>query len=298
MESNQLSSLDGQCTTDSSAGGNSSIARRQGRYWLCTIPRDNWEPCLPTGFAYCKGQLELGADSSYYHWQVYVIAKRKCSLHFLKSNIGEGHFELSYSKAAENYVWKEATRVAGSQFEYGDKPIKRSSAVDWDRVWDCAIQGRIMDVPSDIRIRCYSTLRRISEEHMQPLGIERTTNVFWGVTGSGKSSLAWKEAGMEAYCKDPRSKFWCGYRGQTNVIIDEFRGGIDIAHLLRWLDRYPCIVEVKGGARPLCASTFWITSNIHPRQWYPDLDEPTLNALLRRMVVTHFDISFPKVIKE
>ena len=53
--------------------------------------------------------------------------------------------------------------------------------------------------------------------------------------------------------KDPRTKFWDGYRNQENVVIDEFRGAIDIAHILRWFDRYPVIVEVKGSSVVLSA---------------------------------------------
>jgi len=113
--------------------------------------------------------------------------------------------------------------------------------------------------------------------------------VFWGRTGTGKSHRAWDQAGAQAYVKDPRTKWWCGYRGQENVIIDEFRGVIDISHLLRWLDRYPVLVEVKGGSRPLCARKFWITSNLDPREWYPGLDADTLAALLRRLNITHFN---------
>lgn len=71
--------------------------------------------------------------------------------------------------------------------------------------------------------------------------------------------------------------------------MDEFRGGIDVAHLLRWLDRYPCCVETKGSSRPLLARKIWITSNLDPRQWYPDLDEDTRAALLRRLNITHFN---------
>jgi len=69
---------------------------------------------------------------------------------------------------------------------------------------------------------------------------------------------------------------------------DEFRGGIDIGHLLRWLDRYPVIVEVKGGATALAARKIWITSNIAPIAWYPELDAETFAALRRRLQVTHF----------
>jgi hypothetical protein len=42
----------------------------------------------------------------------------------------------------------------------------------------------------------------------------------------------------------------------------------------------------------LLAARFWITSNIHPRQWYPDLDEATMDALLRRLTIINM-ISFP-----
>lgn len=87
-----------------------------------------------------------------------------------------------------------------------------------------------------------------------------------------------------------RTKWWCGYKNQENVIIDEFRGVVDISHLLRWLDRYPVRVESKGGSRPLLCKTIWLTSNLAPEAWYPDLDVETRDALLRRLTnIIHFE---------
>ena len=106
--------------------------------------------------------------------------------------------------------------------------------------------------------------------------------------GTGKSRRAWAEAGESAYAKCPRSKFWDGYQDQKHVVFDEFRGGIDVSHLLRWFDRYPVRVEIKGSSRPLHACRIWITSNVDPRLWYPELDSATLDALLRRLTITHF----------
>jgi hypothetical protein len=120
--------------------------------------------------------------------------------------------------------------------------------------------------------------------------MERTCRVYWGPTGTGKSRRAWKEAGMEAFPKDPNTKFWCGYQGQKAVVIDEFRGAISISHLLRWLDRYPVMVEIKGSALPFAAEQIWITSNLDPRQWYPDLDQETTDALMRRLDITYCPI--------
>jgi len=178
--------------------------------------------------------------------------------------------------------------VDGTRFENGTKPFNRSSATDWATVKSAAQRGILDDIPPDVYVRCYNQLKRIACDHLEPVAIERTVYCFWGATGTGKSRRAWAEAGLQAYPKDPRSKFWDGYRGQESVIIDEFRGGIDISHLLRWLDRYPVIVEIKGSSTTLAAKTIWITSNKDPREWYPDLDEETKQALLRRMTIVYF----------
>jgi len=76
--------------------------------------------------------------------------------------------------------------------------------------------------------------------------------------------------------------------GERNIVIDEFRGGIDISHLLRWLDRYPVRVEIKGSSRPLVGEKIWITSNLEPAWWYPDCDQQTKDALMRRLTITEF----------
>lgn len=196
-----------------------------------------------------------------------------------------GHYELSKSSKAEEYVWKEETSVIGTRFEFGCKPINRNNATEWDRIWELAVAGRILEIDTSIRISHYRTLRSIAADYAQPVPIERTAVVYWGKTGVGKSRRAWEEAGMSAYPKDPRSKFWCGYNGQEHVIVDEFRGGIDISHFLRWVDRYPCIVEIKGSSVVLLARRLWFTSNLHPRDWYPMVDAETLMAVMRRLEI-------------
>jgi hypothetical protein len=112
------------------------------------------------------------------------------------------------------------------------------------------------------------------------------------LTNLGKSHAAWQEAGNNAYSKDPLTKWWDGYSNQTNVIIDEFRGIIQVAHLLRWFDKYPVSVEKKGGKIPLFATNFWITSNLSPASWYPELDAESYRALERRLIITHFNKPF------
>nr|QXN75705.1 MAG: replication associated protein [Virus sp.] len=260
----------------------------QARFWLLTIPHADFVPYLPPTVNHIVGQLERG-DSGYLHWQIVVSFARKLRLGGVKSIFGDScHAEPTRSAAAREYVHKEDTRVGGTRFELGTLPMRRGESCDWEAVRNNAKRGRLDDIPGDVYCRLYGNLKRIAVDHMAPIGLERTVNVYWGATGTGKSRRAWNEAGMDAFPKDPRTKFWDGYRNHRHVVIDEFRGGIDVAHLLRWFDRYPVVVEVKGSSVVLAATNIWITSNLDPRQWYPDLDQETLAALLRRLTITEF----------
>lgn len=269
--------------------------RRQGTYWIGTIScnaNPAFEPGLIRGVIYLRGQRERG-DGGFEHWQLFCIVRPKQSLsgmHRLWQPI-RGHWELTRSAAAEDYVWKEDSRI-GDPFEFGERPFRRNESTDWDRVRVSAHAGNFEEIPSDVYIRYYSALCRIRADNLRPPAMVRTGSVFWGPTGTGKSRRAWAEAGDDAYCKDPRSKFWCGYRGEPNVIVDEFRGAIDISHILRWLDRYPCRVETKGGSYPLLAVKFWFTSNIPPTEWFPDIDFRTQDALLRRLDVVEMNQTY------
>lgn len=259
----------------------------QAKYWLLTIPHYAFLPYLPPTCCYIRGQLEQGESTEFLHWQLSVCFNRRVRLSTVRETFGPWHAEASTSKKSLEYVWKDDTAIVGTRFELGKLPISRSSAVDWEGVRTSAKHGRLGEIPADIYVRYYSQLRRINQDNLQPIAIERKVTVYWGPTGIGKSRRAWNEAGLDAYPKDPRSKFWDGYRGHKNVVIDEFRGGIDISHVLRWFDRYPVIVEVKGSSEVLRAEHIWITSNLDPRCWYVDLDIETKNALLRRIKIIH-----------
>uniref|UniRef100_A0A345MQ25 Replication-associated protein n=1 Tax=Cressdnaviricota sp. TaxID=2748378 RepID=A0A345MQ25_9VIRU len=263
---------------------------KQHVFWFLTIPAASWSApaAVPNGIKWIKGQKEIG-ESGFEHWQ---LVCGYCSRQSLRSAKllwpSTAHLEPCRSAAADAYVWKEETRVHGSQFELGLKPHNPAVKTDWEMVWKAAIEGRMLEIPASVRIQHYRTLRAITGDHSPCLPIVRKCYVFWGKSGTGKSRRAWEEAGELAYAKGSRTKFWDGYQGESSVIIDEFRGGIDVTYLLRWLDRYPVRVEIKGSSMPLSMKTCWITSNISPVHWYPDLDDDTLDALKRRLDIIYF----------
>lgn len=268
----------------------------QGKFWILTIPHADFaQPVeLPEGVCYLKGQAEEGAGGDgvgYQHWQVVVTFKKKVRLGAVKELFGRTcHAEPTRSAAANAYVWKDETSIPGTRFELGALPRGRCDDKDWESIRSSACAGRLDDIPADVFVRNYNSLKRIAQDYLAPVATERTIRVYWGKTGVGKSRRAWEEAGLDAFPKDPRTKFWDGYRTHKKVVIDEFRGDIDIAHILRWFDRYPVIVEVKGSSVVLNADEIWITSNLCPLYWYPTLDEDTRAALFRRLIIEEMTI--------
>lgn len=117
------------------------MTRRQGIFWLLTIPQHEFTPYTPPNVQYIVGQLERGESTGYYHWQVMVAFKSKQSLNGVRSTFGNVHAELSRSSAATAYCQKEETAVATTQFEFGAKPFQRNAKVEWESVWSAAQSG-------------------------------------------------------------------------------------------------------------------------------------------------------------
>lgn len=246
---------------------------------------------MDANLTWIKGQQELGAGGLL-HWQVVVGFSKPRRLAAVRALFPGAHAEPTRSAAADDYVWKEDTRVAGTQFDLGSKAFRRNNPTDWAAVRSAAQAGRLDDIPADVYVRCYNTLSRIRQDHLRPLPMERSVSVLWGPTGSGKTRRAYEEAGLDCFFKPPGSRWWDGYRAHEHVIIDEFGGGIDILDLLRWFDRYPCTVEVKGGTVCLNAKRFWVTSNLDPAYWFPLATNEHKTALMRRLTTNGSSITF------
>lgn len=264
-------------------------AHGQARYWMLTVAQASeayalfppTEQCLADTLVWCKGQQEQGLGGLM-HWQVVIGFSKPTRIAKIQRLYPGAHAEPTRSSAADDYVWKEDTRVPGSQFEFGRKPLRRNEPNDWVAIRESAKAGTFEDIPADVYVRNYSSIRRIASDNSRAIGMVRTISVRWGPTGTGKSRSAWNEAGMDAYPKCPSTKWWDGYRDHRHVVIDEFCGSIGISHLLRWFDRYPVNVEYKGGSTPLVATHIWITSNINPDHWFPEATIEQQDAIRRR----------------
>lgn len=177
---------------------------KQFVYWLCTLPHHTWTPWLSEDLSFCAGQLEEGKETGYLHWQVLFCFSKKVTVWHLRRNYPGGWYGPSdakkFKKALE-YVHKQDTAVAGTQFELGELPFSRNSKRDWDVIREAAISGAFDRIPAQVFVCHYAAIRRIASDHAKPVGMERTCTVFWGPTGTGKSRRAWSEASLDAYPK-------------------------------------------------------------------------------------------------
>lgn len=106
-----------------------------------------------------------------------------------------------------------------------------------------------------------------------------------GPTGTGKTRSVFQQA-PDAYAKMANNIWWDGYDGDDNVLLDEYNSPwFTWNYLLRLLDRYPMLVEVKGGTVQFVARRIFITCNRDPREWYDrsHLNKYPVEALLRRI---------------
>jgi len=251
----------------------------QGRYWVGTINVEHGLFVPPTelrpgsNLVWLRGQQEIGASGNL-HWQLFCAFKNKVRTNTVKGVVGNGHWELSRSEAAEAYVWKEDTRVAGTQFELGQKAFQRNNPLDWKRIKDLAKAGRveqILDDEPEVAIRHYRTLKQIAVDYLAcPPNLPGPSGKWiYGPPGVGKSFWVREQWGQDLYIK-AQNKWWDGYRGQRFVLLDDFDSKV-LGHYLKiWTDAYAFTAETKGGTIQIRPDLFIITSNYKPEELFED----------------------------
>nr|WCR62206.1 MAG: replication associated protein [Circoviridae sp.] len=118
---------------------------------------------------------------------------------------------------------------------------------------------------------------------------------LWGPTGSGKTRYAIEHAGDEYWISN-HSEWFDGYWGQKTVILDDLRASTyKFAFLLRLLDRYPMMVQIKGGWEVWNPEVIYITAPERPEKVFINRETgetwDSIDQLVRRV---HEFIEFPR----
>lgn len=237
---------------------------------------------------------ETGVLGETEHLQMYFYFSTMKSLKQMKKLNERAHWEVAKGNTLHNYTYCSKD---GLFTEKGTRPLTQEEKGvlgkrAYEEAWDLAKSGKIEEIDAGIRVRLYSSLKRIEKDYQpKPVMVDELKGLwFWGPTGCGKSKSA--GVGKEGvFRKDANNKWWDYYEGEEIVVIDELmpKHAVEMGYYLKiWGDHYPFIAEKKGGgmmARPkLCV----VTSQYSISALFDDRE--TIEALRRRYKEVQFGV--------
>lgn len=263
------------------------------RNWCFTWHYD--EPVTPDFFeAWVEGGNaryvvvgdEIAPTTGSKHYQGYVQWKNPRALGGLKKINKKIHWLVAIGNAEQNHVYSSKEFLF---CEFGS-PTAQGKRNDIASVRECLTSGGSMhDIVMETTSYQAARFGELFLRHYNGPKRNWVPEVYWhwGPSGAGKTRSAFEQA-PNAWMSAGTLKWWDGYNGQADVIIDDFRKDFCTFHeLLRILDRYPYRVQIKGSSTELLAKRIFITSCYHPQKVYDTRED--LQQLLRRITrVIHF----------
>lgn len=253
------------------------MTSRRSRDWCFTInnPTDGDDPQLWLEYRYVFWSRERGLGGTV-HLQGFVIWTTDRTLNWVRSRSARAHWEIMKGTVDQNEKYCSKSPAVGDGPGRLDGPWVRGTRPQPGKRNDIHACTDMIDRGKSLGkiARAYPVpyikyhgglksyrLETSPDRHGQPNII-----IVWGPSGCGKSRLVY-EVFPEAYRK-PNCRWWDGYHTQAVVVVEEFYSWIAYDEMLRLLDWYPMVVEIKNGMVRMMATTFVFTSNEDPAKWY------------------------------
>lgn len=204
--------------------------------------------------------------------------------------------------ACQEYCGKD-----GDVFEKGDPPVDQRSngqsaqerTLDIIRLAKAGAWNELEEVYPDA---WFYQQRQIMTQRYKAISTNESLdgvldNVWiFGPPRVGKSRLA-REMVPGAYIKPADTRWWDGYNGEDNVVLDDLSRGFYAPTFKTWTDRHAFICEVKCGTLKIRPKRIVVTSN-HPPEFYFDKDEDMAAIYGRFQIIQVSEgraIRFPRV---
>ncbi len=263
----------------------------RSRGWCFTIfslDRDT----VPT-FPDCDYSIagrETAPDTGRFHWQAYAHWPTLRSFEQTKELFPGAHIEKAKGSPQQNRVY---CSKGGDFEETGTAPRQGGRS---DLISLCAMLSAGATPATIARIHPGHVLRLhgrfqgyLDAIAQPPRSREVDVQVYWGVTGSGKTRKV-IDNNPDVFLVphwDGKTIWFDGYRGQDAILFDDFDGSLDFRLLLHVTDWYTRQYPVKGAFIVSRWTKVFITSDRHPRDWYTRVENyPQLERRISR--IRHF----------
>lgn len=279
----------------------------QSHFWCFTFNNPGWTSgagwiinrAQCRDFWYLLYKHEEAPETGTPHLQGYAIFKKRVRLSRLKTLFGTDKIHWTPCRGTvqhnEDYVRKLESTASSEDpgpFEWGslsdaraavgENELHQGKRNDLHVAAEHIRNGDLHLIDDAVAIKYGSHLLHFRASLFRDR--DSKPDVVWlhGLTGTGKSRTAQDMFEGSKYWK-PAGKWWDGYIQQDVVVIDDIRAtDYPYQYLLRVLDRYPLLVEFKGGHVSVNSPTFVITAPGPPSEVYRDTTE-CLNQLERRI---------------
>jgi len=240
-------------------------------------------------YRYLIFQQERCPKTTRVHFQGTIVFDNRRSIKNAKKILNNCHIEACENVFASiEYCRKDESREGGP-WEDGEAP-EQGKRNDLISLRDKIMEGKTeYDIMMDNTLAAtYARYSRFADKCIE-MKMKKFSNalrkvqveVIWGASGVGKTFRVYEENGYDKVYRVQciNDKVWFdGYGGEDVIILDDFYGWVKWDYFLGLLDVYPCRLDVKGKSAWACWTKVYITSNVHPKQWYPN---KLLNGELR-----------------
>lgn len=268
------------------------------RAWCYTLNNYSLEELEALRGVTCKYQIigkEVGAEGTP-HLQGYIQFQHQKTLSACKKLMPRAHLEprMGTIDQAVEYCMKD-----GDYEEMGVKPMNQKEKGDaeknrWKRALEKAQEGDMEWLEeNEPQLVLHHRAKLMGHKKLRTEVLayadEETPHEWWyGSTGTGKSRAVWEE--YPNHYQKEKNKWWCNYRGQDVVVIEE-ADPKTMEHMASrmktWADRYPFAGEIKGGRlEGIRPSKVIVTSNYTIRECFPNPND--YEPLERRFKVRQF----------